>query len=430
MNISPRSYRYLVPVLLPLAALYLLWRARKQPSYLKNWGERFAWSEFPHPRQSHPVIWIHAVSVGETNATRPLVQAILKRWPQCDILLTHMTPTGREAGQKIVQLAPDRIRQCFLPYDAVYAVRKFLKQTQPVLGLLMETEVWPTVLEEARSQGIPMVLVNGRLSEKSFNQAMRVPDLMKKAMGRFSAVCAQADSDAQRFLNLGTVEPVITGSLKFDIQAPKSALTMASEWKEVLPYPVVLFASTRDGEEAQIVEALKKSMRSDVIYLLVPRHPQRFAEVESLLKDSAIAYQKRSELKNPSDIQNTTRVILGDSMGEMFFYCALADITLMGGSFKPFGCQNVIEPASVGVPVIVGPSTFNFSMVVEKGVQIGAITQVDSVQSALHLAHEWLDNPQWLLELKQKALTFSQTYVGATARTMKVLENFFDETNS
>ena len=127
MNISPRSYRYLVPALLPLAALYLLWRARKQPSYLKNWGERFAWSDFPRPREARPVIWIHAVSVGETNATRPLVQAILKCWPQCDILLTHMTPTGREAGQRIVQLAPDRIRQCFLPYDAVYAIRKFLR---------------------------------------------------------------------------------------------------------------------------------------------------------------------------------------------------------------------------------------------------------------------------------------------------------------
>mgnify|MGYP000844240611 FL=1 len=422
MNISPRSYRYLVPALLPLAALYLLWRARKQPSYLKNWGERFAWSDFPRPREARPVIWIHAVSVGETNATRPLVQAILKRWPQCDILLTHMTPTGREAGQRIVQLAPDRIRQCFLPYDAVYAVRKFLRQTQPILGLLMETEVWPTVLEEAHSLGIPMVLVNGRLSEKSFKQAMRVPELMKKAMSRFVAVCAQADNDAKRFLKLGTVEPVLTGSLKFDIQAPKTALIKAAEWKKALLHPVVLFASTRDGEEALIVEALKKSIRPDVTYLLVPRHPQRFEEVESLLKDSAITYQKRSELKNPADIKSSTRVILGDSMGEMFFYCALADVTLMGGSFKPFGCQNVIEPASVGVPVIVGPSTFNFSMVVEKGMQMGAITQVDNVELAIDLAHEWLESSQRLQELKQKALTFSQTYVGATARTMKVLE--------
>lgn len=422
MNISPQSYRFLVPVLLPAAALYLLWRARKQPSYLKNWGERFAWSDFPSPRQGHPVIWVHAVSVGETNATRPLIRAILDQWPDCDILLTHMTPTGREAGQKIVQMAPDRIRQCFLPYDAVFAVRKFLKQTRPSMGLLMETEVWPTVLEEAHSLGIPMALVNGRLSEKSYNQAMRVPDLMKKAMGRFNAVCAQAESDAERFRAMGTVEPVITGSLKFDIKAPDEALDLAHRWKSRMKKPVVMFASTRDGEEALIIEALKTRADSDVTYLLVPRHPQRFGEVEEMLKNSGLKYQKRSELTDVTDIRENTRVILGDSMGEMFFYCALSDITLMGGSFKPFGCQNVIEPASVGVPVIVGPSTFNFSMVVQRGVVGGAIYQVETVAQGIELAHSWLDNTDKLRELKEKARAFSDAYVGATERTMKVLE--------
>lgn len=422
MNISPQSYRFLVPVLLPAAALYLLWRARKQPSYLKNWGERFAWSDFPAPRQGHPVIWVHAVSVGETNATRPLIRAILDQWPDCDILLTHMTPTGREAGQKIVQMAPDRIRQCFLPYDAVFAVRKFLKQTRPSMGLLMETEVWPTVLEEAHSLGIPMALVNGRLSEKSYNQAMRVPDLMKKAMGRFNAVCAQAESDAERFRAMGAVEPVITGSLKFDIKAPKEALSLAHRWKSRMKNPVVMFASTRDGEEALIIEALKTRAKSDVTYLLVPRHPQRFGEVEEMLKNSGLKYQKRSELADVTDIREDTQVILGDSMGEMFFYCALSDITLMGGSFKPFGCQNVIEPASVGVPVIVGPSTFNFSMVVQRGIAGGAIYQVDDVAQGIELAQAWLGNADKLRELKEKAKAFSDAYVGATERTMKVLE--------
>ena len=425
MNISPKGYRYLVPALLPLAGLYLLWRARKQPSYLKHWGERFAWSDFPSPRASHPVVWIHAVSVGETNATRPLVRAILNQWPQCDILLTHMTPTGREAGQKIVQLDPQRIRQCFLPYDAVYAVRKFLRQTRPAMGLLMETEVWPTVLEEAHALGIPMALVNARLSEKSFNQAMRVPELMKKAMGRFTKVCAQAESDAQRLKAMGTVEPVITGSLKFDIQAPAEALAKAAQWKSGISKPIVMFASTRDGEEALIVESLKEQAKPEICYLLVPRHPQRFAEVEELLKSAGLRYQKRSLLKSPNDIEKDTQVILGDSMGEMFFYCALSDVTLMGGSFKPFGCQNVIEPASVGVPVIVGPSTFNFSMVVEKGIEAGAITQVEDMARAVDLAHQWLMNPEWMASLKANALTFSKMYVGATERTMSVLETLW-----
>lgn len=427
MNISPQTYRYLAPALLPLAALYLLWRARKQPSYLKHWGERFAWANFPSPRKDHPVIWIHAVSVGETNATRPLVRAILDKWPQCDILLTHMTPTGRDAGQKILSMAPDRIRQCFLPYDAVFAVRKFLRQTKPVMGLLMETEVWPTLLEEAHAMGIPVALINGRLSEKSFNEAMRVPDLMKKAMSRFTAVCAQAESDAKRLSAMGTVSPVITGSLKFDIQAPEQALRLASEWKEAITKPIVMFASTRDGEEALIVQALKEKARPDVLYLLVPRHPQRFNEVEELLKSADLTYQKRSQLKSAADIHDETQVVLGDSMGEMFFYCGLSDVTLMGGSFKPFGCQNVIEPASVGVPVIVGPSTFNFSMVVERGIGSGAITQVQTVADGVDLAHGWLNEPQKLNELKEKAKIFSQSYVGATDRTMAVLEALWNQ---
>ena len=430
MRISPQGYRYLVPALLPAAALYLLWRARKQPSYLKHWGERFAWSDYPAPRQCHPVVWIHAVSVGETNATRPLVRAILDKWPQCDILLTHMTPTGREAGQKIVEMAPQRIRQCLLPYDAVYAVRKFLRQVRPAMGLIMETEVWPTLLEEAHNLGIPMTLVNARLSEKSFNQAMRAPELMKKAMSRFSAVCAQAPSDAQRLEAMGTVKPIITGSLKFDIKAPAGALTLAREWKSAMSKPVVLFASTRDGEEALIVEALKRHARPSVHYLLVPRHPQRFAEVEDLLRSADLRYQKRSQLQSPTDIREGTQVILGDSMGEMFFYCALADATIMGGSFKPFGCQNVIEPASVGVPVIVGPSTFNFSMVVEKGIEARAITQVQDMERALELAHDWLSEHDKLEKLKTSAKEFSQAYVGATERTMAVLENVMNTSHS
>ena len=267
-----------------------------------------------------------------------------------------------------------------------------------------------------------MALVNGRLSEKSYNQAMRVPDLMKKAMGRFNAVCAQAESDAERFRAMGTVEPVITGSLKFDIKAPDEALDLAHRWKSRMKKPVVMFASTRDGEEALIIEALKTRADSDVTYLLVPRHPQRFGEVEEMLKNSGLKYQKRSELTDVTDIRENTRVILGDSMGEMFFYCALSDITLMGGSFKPFGCQNVIEPASVGVPVIVGPSTFNFSMVVQRGVVGGAIYQVETVAQGIELAHSWLDNTDKLRELKEKARAFSDAYVGATERTMKVLE--------
>ena len=425
MNISPKAYRRLVPCLMPLAALYLLWRARKQSDYLKHWGERFAWSDFPQPRPNHPRIWIHAVSVGETNATRPLVQAILKEWPHCDILLTHMTPTGRDAGAKIKALAPERIEQCFLPYDAPYAMEKFLRQTQPRLGIVMETEVWPTVLEEAKRKGIPMLLANARLSEKSFNQAMKAEDLMRDAMSKFSAVCAQSPKDAERLVSIGTKTPEITGSLKFDIQAPRVALEKATYWKAIIGRPIMLLASTRAGEEEVLINELCQTVQSNTLYLLVPRHPQRFDEVEGIVKASGLRYQRRSALECPSDLLADTQVLLGDSMGEMFFYCALADVTMMGGSFKPFGCQNVIEPASVGVPVVVGPSTFNFAQVVEEGKRIGGIFQVENEKEAFAHAHALLDDHQAWQTAHAKAVEFSQAFIGATERTMKVIRTLW-----
>lgn len=431
MQISPKGYRFLVPCLLPLAALYLLWRARKQPDYLKYWPERFAMADFPAPRDNRPQIWIHAVSVGETNATRPLVKALLEKWPECDILLTHMTPTGRDTGKKIIEMAPDRIRQCMLPYDAVCAVQKFLRQAKPVMGIIMETEVWPTFLEEARVNGIPMVLANARLSEKSYNQAMKFAAVMTDAMSKFSKVCAQSENDAKRLTAMGTVEPVVVGSLKFDIQAPAKALEMAATWKEAIEEKILLMASTRDGEEAPLIEAIERFREANpethVKYLLVPRHPQRFNEVEDLIKKSSLRYQKRSELKTPADLKAETDVIFGDTMGEMFFFCAMADVTLMGGSFENFGCQNVIEPASVGVPVIVGPSTFNFSTVVERAISMGAVDQVQNAQEAVDKAHLWLGDEEELKTRKDNARAFSQAYVGATERHMKVLEELWQK---
>lgn len=421
MKISPQGYRFLVPALMPLAALYLLWRARKQPDYLKGWGERFAWSSFPQKRPGTRRIWIHAVSVGETNATKPLVNAILKEWPDCDILLTHMTPTGKDAGAKICAMAPERMTQCFLPYDAPYAMQKFLNQSQPDLGIVMETEVWPTVLEEARRQGIPMMLANGRLSQKSFDQAMKAEAVMRDAMGKFSVVCAQAPSDAERLSAIGTVEPVITGSLKFDIKAPEAALQKAKDWKAQISRPIILFASSRQGEEALYAEAFTQHYDARVLYWLVPRHPQRFNEVAETLQAAGIRFQRRSELSGPQDIAADTQVILGDSMGEMFFYCALADVTMMGGSFKPFGCQNVIEPSSVGVPVIVGPSTFNFSQVVEEGLKMGALVQVETISDALSRAAELANDRSAWQTMHNNAIAFSEAFIGATERTMKVV---------
>lgn len=423
MSVALTLYRCLVPALMPLAALYLLKRSLKQPDYRLHWSERFAWGQYPK-KTAAKRIWIHAVSVGETNATRELIARILKRWPDCDILLTHMTPTGRDAGAKIVQMAPERIFQCFLPYDTGFAVKKFLQQTQPTMGLLMETEVWPMLLHQARLSDIPMVLVNGRLSEKSFQQMLRVESLMKESFGNFSLVCAQADSDAERFKAMGVRDPYVTGSLKFDLQAPVSALEKARTWKSILIRSQVLFASSREGEEALFLKALASSAQKGTLYWLVPRHPQRFQDVLRMIQESGLRYQCRSQLTGPQSIAEDTQIILGDSMGEMFFYCAMADVCIMGGSFEPLGCQNVIEPASVGVPVIVGPSTFNFSEVVKRGLQDQALLQVSDQVQALKAAHEWLNDAEQLHRREAAARHFSGAYLGATDKTLNKIEQF------
>ena len=196
MRITPSMYRAVSVVALPLASLYLMWRSRRQPAYRQFWDERFAWSSFPL-KTGRPRVWIHAVSVGETNAAKPLLEAVLERWPECDVLLTHMTPTGREAGAKLVALAPDRIHQCYLPYDAPYAVEKFFRQTQPTIGNIMETEVWPNLMSEAKRCGVPMVLANARESEKSRAQAEKFLDVMGPAFGSFTAILAQSEEDKE-----------------------------------------------------------------------------------------------------------------------------------------------------------------------------------------------------------------------------------------
>ena len=312
-------------------------------------------------------MWVHAVSVGETNAAKPLIAECLKRWPEADFLLTHMTPTGRDAGKRIVAMAPDRISQCYLPYDTPGAMEAFFRETKPSIGIVMETEIWPTMMAEAAKWGVPMVLANARESQKSLDQALRVPRLMIPAVKQFAVILAQSRPDAVRFKELGAERIQVVGSIKFDIQPDAGQQKKAREWKAAISRPVVLFASSREGEEALFLEALQKGgkalFQGNPIFLVVPRHPQRFASVRQLFLNSDYRIQSRSELSAPNEIAPDTDILLGDSMGEMSFYCALSDVALMGGSFLNYGCQNLIEPCSSGVPVIVGPSTFNFSEV-------------------------------------------------------------------
>ena len=428
MKITPNMYKAISVVALPLASLYLMWRSRKQSAYRHFWDERFAWSTFPL-KTHRPRVWLHAVSVGETNAAKPLLAAILAQWPDCDVLLTHMTPTGRDAGKALVNMAPDRIVQCYLPYDAPYAVRKFFRQTRPTMGIIMETEVWPNLISEANKMGIPMVLANARESEKSREQAARVMELMRPAFESFAVILAQSEEDKARFVSLGAKNVVVCGSLKFDISPNVSQVAAARDWKNRLSRPVALVASTRAGEELQFAQALAQNseLKRRMLTVIVPRHPERFDTVYSLLTQKGLKVCRRSALRDASDIPADTDVVLGDSMGEMSFYCALSDMVAMGGSFEPFGCQNVIEPALAGSPVIVGPSVYNFDKIVRDGRSAGAMVQVPDVPSAMRQFERWLDQPVERVMASEAALKFASEYAGATQRMMSLLEGIWNK---
>lgn len=429
MRITPAMYRALSVVALPLASLYLMARSRKQSAYKKFWNERFAWGDFPL-RKSRPRIWVHAVSLGETNAARPLIESMLRRWPEADVLLTHMTPTGREAGRKLIQaLGPERIQQCYLPYDAPYAVAKFFRQAQPTMGVIMETEVWPNLMFEAKRRGVPMVLANARESERSAEKARRFLGVMRPAFESFSLVLAQSEEDAERLRDLGAENTFVTGSVKFDISPNRSQAAAAQSWRTTLNRKVVGVLSTRRGEELRFGRAFlaAREKLAGALLLVVPRHPERFDEVAQTLTDLGLKVCRRSRIVGPGEVPADCDVLLGDSMGEMSFYCALAHMSAMGGSFEPFGSQNVIEPAMAATALVVGPSVFNFAKIVADGLAEGAMIQVEDPEAAFERFAAWLADERACALAGEAAKRFALAHAGATERMMDRMDELWQK---
>lgn len=428
MNPIRPIYSGLLYAAVPFAMLYLLRRARKQPEYKEHWSERFGLASYPKPKKSRVRIMIHAVSVGETRATETLVEAILKRWSQVDIVYTHMTPTGRAVGEKIARRYGDRVSQSYLPYDTPFAVKRFLKQVKPSLIIMMETEVWPNLTFYAKKSGTPLVLANARLSEKSLKKGKKVRALIKPAMQRLDITLAQSEGDAERLREAGCDPVVVLGNLKFDFTPNIPQLRTALELRKLLGRPLVLFASTREGEEEKFLELIKKwnldKEGPSPLWLIVPRHPQRFEQVKKLVEKHGFSVVKRSAVRDWKTIlgEQGPQVILGDSMGEMNFYYALADIAVMGGSFGPYGSQSVIEPCGIGVPLVVGPSIFNFQAAIEEGKKEKALVQATDEADAMKLVKELLEDKSRREELLRKALLFSEKKRGATEKTVAVID--------
>lgn len=409
-------YSILLYAALPLIALRLMWRARRQREYLQHVGERFGFYE--GAAAAGPWLWVHAVSVGETRAAEPLINGLQQRYPQHRILLTHMTPTGRETGNA---LFGDRVTRCYLPYDYPGAVARFLDRFRPAIGVLMETEVWPNLIHTAVSHDIPLYLVNARLSERSLRGYQRTGALARDAMRGFRAIAAQTEGDAARLRKLGVERISVTGNLKFDFEVPALQVEQGKILRQpVGARPVLLAASTREGEEVLLLDAAQRSGLRNALLVIVPRHPQRFDEVAALVAARGLRMQRRSA---GAPVTADTTVLLGDSMGEMFMYYAASDVVLMGGSFLPYGAHSLIEPCALGRPVIIGPSTYNFAEATDAAVVAGAAVRVNDPAEALAVALQLAADPARLQRMGTAGLEFTAAHRGATQRVLTLLSS-------
>jgi 3-deoxy-D-manno-octulosonic-acid transferase len=413
----------------PLAVLRLLIRSRKERGYREHIGERFGHTRGRLPEDDAPLIWVHAVSVGETRAAQPLIEALMKARPDARILLTHMTPSGRATSE---QIFGDRVMRSYVPYDMPHAVRRFLRAWRPSLGLVMETEVWPTLIEECRRADVPLVLTNARMSARSFKRAAKFGKGTREVFGGFSRVLAQSPSDAERLTALGARNVAVLGNLKFDMSTPPELAARGHAWRAAIGNrPVWVAASTREGEEELVLQAFAALGVEDALLILVPRHPQRFNEVAALVEKTGLRYERRSTWApgaagasaqgGARPLPANVTVLLGDSMGELGAYYAASDLAFMGGSLLPLGGQNLIEACAVGVPVLIGPHVFNFTQATADAVAAGAAVQMQDPAELARALRELFNDKARRTAMGGAASAFAARHRGATARTVGVL---------
>ena len=416
--LSLRIYSACWWLALPLVLFRLWWRGRKEAGYRQHISERLSLSNADF---SSPLIWIHAVSVGETRAAEPLIHALLKKYPQHHVLLTHMTPTGRATGAALFHNEP-RISQSYIPYDALSLTQRFISKINPSICVLMETEVWPSLIDSCSKAGIPIALINARLSARSLKRAQWFDGLLGDALRKITVVIAQTQGDAERLHALGARTIIVAGSLKFDITPPEAMLAMGNQWRQQIGDRLVLLcASTREGEEALVLDAyMAATLDPRVLVIMVPRHPQRFDEVERMLEARGLRWQRRSQLTT-EHVPASTQILLGDTMGEMFAYYAACDVAFIGGSLLPLGGQNLIEALSCGKPVLVGPHTFNFKQVTVDAITVGAAIRVPDAQHIFSRLSELDAQSRDYQVMSDVAIQFCVQHQGATARTLKLL---------
>lgn len=412
-------------LLQPAYLLRLYWRSVAEPAYRRHLGQRWGLYLAPSPAAAQGQrLWVHAVSLGETRAAAPLIEALRLQHPGLSILLTHSTATGWQAGTELLHPGDE---QAWLPIDTPAAVSRFLSHFSPALGVLLETEIWPNLLFQAQRRAIPMVLANARLSARSLHKGLRLATLMKPAVQSLALILAQSEADAQRLLQAGACAQRVRvcGNLKFDMTPNPVQLSCGREVRQALKRPVVLAASTREGEEGALLQAWQQQMQKSLatpqqptpLLVLVPRHPQRFDDVARQVQAQGLPHVRRSQLGDADlhTLSDRVAVCLGDTMGELPFYYALADVALLGGSFEPLGGQNLIEAAACGCTLIMGPHTFNFTQAAELALAAGAAQRVDDWAEGVSVAWS-LAQSNKTAALAQCALAFAEQHRGAAMR--------------
>ena len=416
-------YTTLLTLLVPLMLLRLLWRSRRAPAYRHRWTERFGWAKGLPQRP----IWIHAVSVGEVQAIQPLVRQLQQHYPDRSILITTTTPTG---AARVERLFSDEVAHCYMPFDLPWLVGPFLNRLQPRILIIIETEIWPNLLAACAERNIPTLLANARLSARSAKGYQRFAGLTAETLNSLTLIAAQGADSARRFTDLGAspnrVEEI--GSIKFDVQLPASLREQAEALRRCwgMDRQVWVAASTHEGEDEQVLAAHKliKQQIPDVLLILVPRHPERFDSVATLISSEGLKLVRRTQ---QASCDAECDVYLGDTMGELTMFLAATDIAFIGGSLVPHGGHNLLEPAALGVPVLFGPHMFNFAEISRLFIEHQAAVEVHSADELADTATGWFQKAEERSRVGENGLTLIEQNRGALERLLKIIDRYLPD---
>lgn len=424
-------YSLLLYLLTPIILARLLWRSRHAPAYARRWGERFGF--VPNISDKKLVIWVHAVSVGETLAAVPLIKLLQVRYPQAQLVVTTTTPTGSEQVSKVFDSS---VYHVYAPYDLPDVLGRFFQRTKPSILIIMETELWPNLISKCQRVGIPVVVANARLSENSAAGYQKVAQLTRGMLADIDLIAAQTEADGERFVSLGLARDklCISGNIKFDLDLSEQVLDQAAIlktlWQNGTDRSVWLAASTHQGEDEKVLDAFARVINEqpNTLLVLVPRHPERFDDVASLSVERGFSIARRSEMNYPDadSVSPNIQVLIGDTMGELLAFCGASDLAFIGGSLVPVGGHNLIEPAAWGIPVVTGPHLFNFIDVADKLLEAGGMKVCENSEQLAESIIRLLENPDEYEAMATAAHRVAENNRGALNRLVKSLSEWIE----